>query len=207
VFYATPDSLPTTAENLLVALVLTSSSSASVDESILAAWVKSFVTLSGVATFSPATWEEWAPSSAYTTGKANTNPLVTTGKSWLVAFKSETTKALSIAMTQQGFVAPVASVRYFLQRLGSCQRNNKLALYTKGRPRLHFVLTAAAHFLNQTGDLSKVAAFYGLALDSLPQRPPPSPPQGRGSRPRPTAARKDRSAVRRGRGPKRGAPP
>ena len=180
-FYATPDSLPTTAENLLVALVLTSSSSASVDESILAAWVKSFVTLSGVATFSPATWEEWAPSSAYTTGKAHTNPLVTTGKSWLVAFKSETTKALSIAMTQQGFVAPVASVRYFLQRLGSCQRNNKLALYTKGRPRLHFVLTAAAHFLNQTGNLSKVAAFYGLALDSLPQRPPPIPPRPRSS--------------------------
>ncbi len=136
-FYATADSLPTTAENLLVALVLTSSSSASVNESILAAWVKSFVTLSGVATLSPSTWEEWALSSAYTTGKGSTNPLVVTGKSWLVAFKSETTKALSIAMTQQGFVLPAASIRNYLQRLGepSSQRNNKLALHTKGRPR------------------------------------------------------------------------
>ena len=178
-FYATDDGLPTAAESLLVALVLTSSSSASVDESTHAAWVKSIVALSGVATFSPSTWEEWAPPKSYTTGRANMNPLVTTGKIWLAAFKSETTKALCIAMTQQGFILSGASVRFYLHRLRepTGERSNKLALRTKGRPRLHFVLTAAAHFLNQTGKLSKVAALYGLALDSLPQRPPRSPPK------------------------------
>jgi hypothetical protein len=87
-----------------VALVLASSSSASVNDSMLAAWVKSIVTLSGVATFTSSTWDDWAPSRAYITGQSGMNPLVATGKSWLVAFKLETTTALSIAMTQQGFV-------------------------------------------------------------------------------------------------------
>ena len=168
------DGLPTKQEVLVTAVVLASSSNACDDNEMLNSWVTATTTLSGISGFSPSVLSTWQPPKEYMMGKACTHSLMATGKDWLKERKTETTKAICVALTQQGIVVSRSSLSWYLWRLREPAKSQH-TLRTNGRPRLYYVLTWAALFLRRADNVPKIIALLRAAHDSLPLRPLPSP--------------------------------
>ena len=166
--------MPTKEEVLVTALVLVSSSNACDDNEILNAWATATITLSGIATFTQSVWAAWRPLNEYSTGKAHTHALMATGKDWLLESKHESTKAICVALTQQGVEVSRNSLIRYLRRLREPAKS-QVALRSNGRLRLYYVLTGAAFFLSWTDNVAKVISLLRAAHDSLPLQPQPSP--------------------------------
>ena len=105
---------PTQAEILLTALLVASSSGASIDRAVAERWINDVVVLSGTGELDLVTWR---PSAEYNKGHRVTHPLMAMGKEWLVEYKAETTNALLLAMTQQGNLLIRSSMMRYLRRL------------------------------------------------------------------------------------------
>ena len=120
--------------------------------------VTATTTLSGISGFSPSVLASWQPPKEYMMGKACTHSLMATGKDWLIERKTETTKAICVALTQQGIVVSRSSLSCYLWRLREPAKSQH-ALRTNGRPRLYYVPTWAALFLRRTDNVPKIIAL------------------------------------------------
>ena len=141
---------------------------------MLNSWVTATTKLSGMSGFSLSVLASWQPPKEYMMGKACTHSLMATGKDWLIERKTETTKAICVALTQQGILVSRSSLSWYLWRLREPAKSQH-ALHTYGRPRLYYVLTWAALFLRRTDNVPKIIAVLRAAHASLPLRPLPSP--------------------------------
>jgi hypothetical protein len=159
---------PSYGEILAVALTISESTGPAKDT--IEEWAQSVVALSR--DFPSA--ETWQPGPAYQfSGHSYADPLQQ-GLDYLILHEPERRRAIHLALAHEGIIVTTHTLTYYLRRL-KAPRASKINLTIHSVFRWKYVLTAAAHFLNDGKNLDAVLELLGMAHDATPSGKEASP--------------------------------